>query len=302
MADTAKPLGRLFTLGEIVSDITLWLRKETQKELDPDFLKKLVNYAVIDVAEIISGAGSGDYSKDANISDEASSVSTTIVQDASYVDTTRTVTKSAHGLTSAGIGKRIALWYSTVKAAIVEIESIPSINTFVLSKALGGDIESGLNYSVFSAHSSPTVDLSQYNIAQVTKVFDSINKEVIEVGDKEFDNLYRFDTRKNKCYYNVRGQTLYLEKGSDVAAWGTISMSYNSYPQKTTEEDDQLDIRDMYVPLVILKAKNFAIEHLGEASPESLTNAIDQKSREVRENIQREKEIASQKNYGNKKQ
>jgi len=89
-----------------------------------------------------------------------------------------------------------------------------------------------------------------------------------------------------------------LYQGTDVAAIGDLLMTFNSYPQKTEEDDDTLDIRDMYVPLVILKAKNFCVEHLGLTAPESLTNAIDQKSREIRENIIKEKEIANQKNQG----
>lgn len=301
MAYTVKPLGKIYTLSQVVQDIVLWTKKETQQELDPDFVKNLVNLAVMDVAEIISGAGSSDYSKDANISDEASSQTTTIIQSASYTDATRTVQKVGHGLTSVDVGKRIALWEGTSRAGISEIESIVDTSNFVVTKALGADVSGTLNYAVFSFHSETAVDLSNYRIAQVTKVYDSINKEVVEVGDKEFDNLYRFDTRKNKCYFNRRGQTLYLAKGSSVSSFGTLTMTYNSYPQKTEENDDFLDIRDMYIPLVILKAKNFVLEHLGEAPAEQFTNLIDNKTREIRENINREKEIAAQKNYGNQR-
>jgi hypothetical protein len=294
MPYTVNPLGKLFTMNDIVTDITLWVRKETQKDLDSNFVKNLVNYAVADVAETLSGAGSHDYSKDVNISDAASSATTLIVQSATYTDATRNVLKTTHGLVAADIGKRIAIWIGTTRAAIAEIESITDVNNFVITKALGGN--GTANYAVFSSHSSTTINLSQYRISNVTKVYDSINKEVVEHGDKDFDNIYRFPTKQNKCYYNVRGQYMYLYKGTDVSAFGDLTMTFNGYPQITTEDDDNLDIRDMYIPLVILKAKNFCLEHLGQTAPESLTNAIDQKSREVRENIQREKEIAAKKN------
>lgn len=296
MAFTIKPLGKIYTLSNLVNDIILWLRKETQEELDPEFVKNLINYSVMDVAEILSGAGNSDYSKDVVVSDEASSSTTSIVQSATYTDATKNVEKSTHGFTAADIGKRILLWSGTTRAGVAEIESITDENNFKITKALG---ENGTyNYAVLPAHSSPTVDLSQYRISNITKIFDSINKEVVETGDKEFDNIYRFPTKQNKCFYNVRGQNLFLAKGSQVDSFGTITMTYNSYPQKTTEDSDNLDMRDMYIPLVILKAKNFCLEHLGMTPPESLTNAIDQKSREVRENIQREKSIVLQKNVG----
>lgn len=296
MSYTVKPLGKLYTLIYVVNNIILWLRKETQKDLDPDFVKVLVNLSVLDVAEILSGAGSSDYSKDVNITDQAASFTTTIKQSATYTNSTRNVFLTTHGLTASDIGKRIAIWIGTTRAGIAEIESITDADNFVITKALGGD--GTANYAVLSFHSSPTVDLSTYNIAQVTKILDSVNGEVVEKPDKVFDNIYRFPTWQNKVFYNVRGQYLHLKQGTEVAAIGDLTMSYNSYPQKTEEDADQLDIRDMYLPLVTLKAKNYCIEHLGLVPPESLTNAIDQKSREVRENIQKEKELANIKSQG----
>lgn len=296
MAYTIKPLGKVYTLLNLVNDIILWLRKETQAELDPEFVKNLINYSVMDVSEILSGAGNSDYSKDVNISDEASSVSTSIVQGATYTDATMNILSNTHVLTAGDIGKRIILWTGTSRAGIAEIESIVDSNNFKITKALGSN--GTYDYAVLSSHTAPSIDLSQYRISNITKIFDSINKEVVETGDKEFDNIYRFPTKQNKCFYNVRGQSLFLTKGSNVDSFGTLTMTYNSYPQKTVEDNDNLDIRDMYIPLVILKAKNFCLEHLGMTPPESLTNAIDQKSREVRENIQREKSVVIQKNVG----
>lgn len=297
MGYTEKPLGKMFTLSDIVQDIILWTKTETQTELDSDFVKVLVNLAVLDIAEMISGEGSSDYSKDVNITDESASLTQIITANAVYTDDDRNISYAGHGLTSSDTGKRIALWIENTRAGIAEIESIIDEDNFTVTKSLG--IDGTVNYAVFSSHSSGTVDLSSYHINQVTKVYDSINKEVIGVGDKEFDNLYRFDTKQNKCFYNVRGQMMYLYKGSNVNAWGTLTMSFNSYPQKTVEDDDNLDIRDMYIPLVILKAKNFVLEHLGKASSETLNQAIESKTDKVRANIQKEKEIAAQKNYGN---
>ncbi len=294
MAYTVKPLGKIYTLKMVVNTVILWLRKENQQELDADVVKGFANLATLDVAEIISGAGSDDYGKTANISDQAASATTSIVQTATYTDLTRNVNKTAHGLVAADIGKRIAIWISTTRAAIAEIESITDAANFIITKALGGD--GTANYAVFSAHSTANIDLSTYKISNITKLTDSISKEVIKSGDKEFDNLHRFDEKQNKIYWFKHGQYLYLYKGTTVAAYGDLTLWYNSYPQRTTEDDDFMDIRDNYIPLVIAKTKNHALEHLGLAAPESLTNLIDQKTREIRESILREKGIIEQKN------
>ncbi len=298
MAFTVKPLGKIYTLKMVKNTVILWLKKENQQDLDPDVVAGFANLATLDVAEIISGAGSDDYGKTASITDQAASATATIVQSATYTDTTRNILKTAHGLTAADIGKRIALWLSTTRAAIAEIESITDVDNFIITKALGAP--GTVNYAVFSAHSTENIDLSVYKISNITKLTDSISKEVIKVGDKEFDNLARFDEKQNKIYWFKHGQYLYLYKGTNVAAYGDLTLWYNSYPQRVTEDTDFMDIRDNYIPLVIAKTKNMCLEHLGLAAPESLTNLIDQKTREIRESILREKGLIDQKNQKGK--
>ena len=298
MPSPTQPLAKIYTLKMVVNTIILWLKKETQEELDEEIVKGFVNLAVLDVAEIISGAGSDDYGKTAIINDQSSSVTTNIIQNATYTDSTRTINKAAHGLTSADVGRRISIWSGTNISAIAEIEEIIDNNNFKITKALGNNYT--VNYAVFSAHSSYMIDLSPYKIANITKITDSINKEVIKVGDREFDNLHRFDEKQNKVYWFKHGQYLYLYKGANVPSLGTLTLWYTSYPQRVTEDNDYLDIRDNYIPLVVAKAKNYALEHLGMTAPESLNNLIDQKTREIRENILREKGIIESKNRSGK--
>lgn len=298
MPSPTNPLARIYTLGKVLSIVILWLKKENQQELDPELVKDFINLACIDVAEILSGAGSDDYGKTATLSDQASSETTTIVTGASYTDGTKTVTKTSHGLTSADVGKRIAMWVSTTRAAITEIASITDDDNFTTVKSLNASVSGTLNYAIFSAHSTTNVDLSSYKIANITKIYDSTNKECVKVGDKNFDNIYRFTQKQNKVFWFKHGQSLFLHKGTSVDAFGTLTMYYNSYPQEVTEEADYLDIRDYYIPLVVAMAKNYCLEHLGITAPESLTNVITSKTREIRENIQREKALAEAKNQG----
>src|SRR5690606_28364064 len=111
-----------------------------------------------------------------------------------YTDATRNIQQAGHNLTSADVGKRTSIWIGATRAAIAEIELIIDSANFRISKALG--IDGIANYAVFSAHSSSTVDISSFQLSNITKIYDSINKEIIKVGDKEFDNLYRFDEKQ----------------------------------------------------------------------------------------------------------
>lgn len=305
-----KPLGKIYTLKKTRSIIIRWLRKETQGELAPELVDDFINLGVLDVAEILSGAGSEDYGKTGTITDDASAYTASVVVGDSYTNSTRTITKTDHGYTSADIGKRIA-YFSDVGIAegstpapricIAEIESITDDDDFVVTKAAGADMAS-VQYGVFSAHSETNVDISSYKIANITKIYDSISKEVIKVGDKEFDNLYRFDEDQNSCYWYKHGQYIYLYKGTSVDAWGTITMYYNSYPQifDADNETEYLDIRDMYSSLYIAKAKNYCLEHLGLSAPDSLTTQITGLTERYRDNILREKAEIDKKNVTSK--
>lgn len=297
-----RPLGKIFTLGLVVNTIVQWLQKETQQELNPEFVKTLVNVAVGDVAEFLSGAGSDDYGKTADITDISSSVTEDLVTDAAYVESAKRIDKTAHGLTSDDIGKRIVYYKVGGDPLIViaEIESIVSANAFTVTKPAGENI-ANVSYAVFSAHSSETIDLSLYRIANITKIYDSISKEVTKVGDREFDNHHRFPEKQKQIIWFRHGQYLYLKKGTAVTAYGTLTMYYNSYPQVFTDDNSLMDVKDNYISLVIATAKNYCYEHLQMTAPESLTQIIDAKKREARENIQREKGIIEQKNVTAKK-
>ncbi|MGD1007437.1 MAG: hypothetical protein ABR980_09435 [Ignavibacteriaceae bacterium] len=198
------PLAVIYTAGMIASTIGQWLNKENMEGLDPEFVKSLMNLAILNVAETISGAGGDDYGKSVVI---------------------------------AGIS------------------------------------------------SNETINISGYPILNIVKIVDSINYECIEVGSKNFDNLYRFPEKQNKTYWYKHGQYLYFYVGANVTSVGTRTMSYNSYPQRVMNDGDFLDIRDAYVPLVIDLTKSYCIEHLGGQASADLTTAIANKTAAVRQNI-----------------
>lgn len=305
MPSPTQPLGKIYTLKMAVNLIILWLKKETQTELDPEIVKGFVNLAILDVAEIISGAGSDDYGKTADISDIASSVVAAGVLATSYNNTTGVIANALpHTLTSADVGKRVVVIETTPTGAVLdtiitEILSITDANNFVVSAKGTANLPGVGNYvyyTIFSVHSSTSIDLSSYKLSNITKITSSTIGEVRKAGDKEFDNLYRFDEKQYGVFWFKHGQYLYLYVGTAVTNAGDLVLWYTSYPQRITGEDDLLDIRDTYAPLYIAKAKNYCLEHLEMAAPEALTNLIDQKTKEVRDNILREKGLIEKKN------
>jgi hypothetical protein len=291
MSAPTKPLGKIYTLKKVRSIIARWVRKETQEELDPVLIDDFIMLAVMSVSEILSGAGSDDYGKTAIIADAASSLSLARIA-GTYTDTTRSVNDTGHGLTAADVGRRVFLYNDgDDRYVITVIQSITDANNFVVEHAMGGD--GSISYILFSPHSTTNIDISNYKIANITKIDDSISREVIKVGDKVFDNLYRFDEKQNKCYWYKHGQYIFLYKGTEVANFGTLTLYYNSYPQifDANDENEFLDMRDTFADLYIAKAKIYCLEHLQITAPESLTNLIEQKSKEAREQILREKGI-----------
>jgi len=69
-----KPLGKLFTLIQVVNTILLWLKKELQQELEPEFVKGLVNLAIIDVSESPAVKDSDDYGQVVKLSTQSANI------------------------------------------------------------------------------------------------------------------------------------------------------------------------------------------------------------------------------------
>lgn len=289
------PLATIYTIDAIVKTIAQWLKQESQEELDLEFIKTLVNIAILNVSETISGAGGDDYYKSVVIANSSSSVSAIIVTGRSYTDATKTISSPSHGFTSADIGKRIALWNGTTKAMIATIASITDTNFFTIDQAFGADIAGTVSYSVFSQFSDTSINLSSYPILDIIKITDSINKEVVFTSAKSFDNLSRFPEKQNKIYYTKLGQFLFFFIGTSISAVGTWTMWYNSYPQKVMNDGDYVDIRDSYVPLVIELSKQYCLQHLNINVPDTITQAIENKTASMRDNILKRQALTMQK-------
>ena len=263
------------------------------------------NLAVLNVAETISSAGGDDYGKTDTITSSSSNITSSVVTGTSYTDSTKTINKTAHGLTAASIGSRISILVnntgtSLLTAAITEITGITDADNFTIAQAIGSDVPAGsttlsITYAVFSPFSGPTVNLSDYPMINITKITDSVNKEIRYVSPTRFDNLSRYDEYEYGIWYTKHGQILYFYIGTQITSIGVWTLFYATYPQRVMIDDDLLDIRDPYIPLVTDLAKSYALEHLNKAVPDTLQTSISNKTNSVKDNIITRQQMLMQK-------
>lgn len=246
-------------------------------------LMKIVNKNTLDIAEMLNGATAPDYGTTANLSDVSSS-NGTFVTTAAYTDSTRTITKAAHGLTSADVGKRVALYDSAspTTVTIAEIESITSSSAFVITKAYGANIAANASYAVLPAHSATYLDLTSLKVDKIIKLSDSINKLVTSAPDFNFENLSGIDEYTESLFYNHFGETLFLFKGSDITNWGTLTLSYYRLPVLVTATTDYIDMKDKHIPLLIDKCKLELYELANVLAPKELSQSVESKTQLIR--------------------
>ena len=244
---------------------------------------KIVNKNTLDIAEMLNGATAPDYGTVANLSDVSSS-NGTFVTTAVYTDSTRTITKAAHGLTSADIGKRVVLYDSAspITVTVAEIESITNSSAFVITKAYGANIAANASYAVLPAHSATYLDLTSLKVDKIIKLSDSINKLVTSAPDFNFENLSGIDEYSESLFYNHFGETLFLFKGSDIANWGTLTLSYYRLPVLVSATTDYIDMKDKHIPLLIDKCKLELYELANVLAPKELSQSVESKTQLIR--------------------
>lgn len=258
------PLSKNHTLVQIRGLLLLWMQELNISGLDPDLVNDFINLATMDVFADLKDTIYKLYGRSTNLADSGSCYGEPVTG-ASFVSSTKTVTKTAHGLTGEDIGKRILFHgtdqYTTEYLAISNIVSILTENTFTILNTLFGN-STDLSYSVIPRHSELQLDLSDLRIFEIRKLNDDVNGEYVEVVDaRDFENLYKYPQKQNKIYYYKNGEIVKLFKGSNVTAFGTILMDYFGYPDIPAAETDYLDIPDQHIGLVIQKAQNYIISH-----------------------------------------
>lgn len=229
-------------------------------------IKKIVNKNLLDIANELIASDAPDYGEEQILGDAATFYSTTVVT-GSYVNATKTITDSGHGLTKADIGKRIILFdYNTLaRAGVSTVASILTTSTFTIADAMGGNIAT-LGYVVLSRQSTSSLDVSNLRIAKIIKLVDGTNGLATPVDSNKFEGLdiedYDYDV-----FYNYFGQSLYLQKGREVANYGTLKLFYYRLPTLVTSLTDYIDLEETKIPNLILRCEADIYRLANQVSP-----------------------------------
>jgi hypothetical protein len=118
--------------------------------------------------------------------------------------------------------------------------------------------------------------IASYNLQSIIKIVDATNGLVVPQSLQQLEGLKDIPQKQANVYYTRHGDTIYFYKGSGVSALGTITLYYNRFPIKATALSSYLDIKDMFVDLVLRKVKLSMYEILQKTPPESLQNNVNQ--------------------------
>jgi len=280
-------LSKAYTFSSIESHLRVLVDEIAPSKILSDTIKSIVNKNLLDIAEMLNGASIPDYGQTAVLSDAAGSSATPVTSSASYQNSTKRVTHSGHGLTSASLGKRVALLGDSGLAEYMGIGTLTAIistSIFEVSFALGADIASNyLSYVILPAHSAAFLDLSGLKVDKIIKVVDSTSGLVSERNDLTFEGLQNNDQMTRGVFYNHFGEYLYLYKGSNVTSWGTLTVYYYRIPTLVTAVTDYIDIKDKYIPLLIDKCKVDIYELAKMAPPKEITQSVEAKTQLIRQ-------------------
>jgi hypothetical protein len=284
------PQSKIYTLAQARGLVILWLKQLNLSTLDSDLVDDFVKLAVREVYQLNKDSIFKLYGETAILSDAASSFALATVVGTSFTNATKTINETAHGLTSASIGKRIMFGKVVTGTGVVSyltiatIVSITDANNFVVSHSPGVDIPTGgpaneLFYAVLPFSSQLFYDISNLQIDSIRKITDSINGEVIEVDDaRDFENLSKFPQKQNKVYFFNHGDRIEIYKGSNVANLGTHTLYYYSMPIDPATQTDFLDIPDDLMAQVIQKSQNFVVSHLKRTTSQVLSPSVEEKA------------------------
>ena len=287
-------------LGDMLRD---FLKEVAPDNVQPLALNEYISLGVLDLCERLNSASAPDYLKTVVLNE--SSKTPTPVLCTSFTHSTKTFTKTAHGLTSADIGKRLVasvtdLTTATIDYLLTKIVSITSVNAFVVADSFGENkITSGaldVSYGVLPLTAYTTnkldCDISTINLDRIIKITDSVNGLVNPAGDAEIEGISYYSAslpgnslKQGNVWFTQNGETVSFYKGTSVSTYGTLTMFYYEQPILLGTNDpltNYIDVRDKFIPLLFAIVKNLLYEQLQKQAPDSLTNMILAKTADIR--------------------
>jgi len=214
----------------------------------PVTMMKIINQNTLNIASELVDADEPDYGEEQVLGDAATFYGTVVA--GSHVDSTKTITKANHLLTKADVGRRIILVNDVFTImGYSAIVTVPTTSTFTIADSMGTDL-SGCLYTVLSRQSSSSLDVSSLRIAKIKKLKDSTNGLVTPTDDNTFEGL-DIEDFDDDVFYNHFGQSLYLFKGRNVTAWGTLTLFYHRMVTLCTASTDYIDLDERRIPMLI---------------------------------------------------
>jgi len=267
-------LSKQWTLERIEGILRNLSDQLAPNKIEPLDIIDYIHIAVTKTAERLGLSTLGDYTQATAVSVVTLAAASGIVLATSYSYTTKTVTKAAHGLS---VGDTLIYWDDGGYYAIGYVATVPSSSTFTVSQNIGVTV-TNFKYLKVTPHSTDTVDISGlgYGVDQIVKLSDSISGLCVPKPTDVLDDL-TYPQKQGKIHYYRRGETLVLRKGSDVSAYGTLTLEYVRSPMKVTTSTDYLDIKDKYISLIIDVAKLLVYEAVNAQPPEQLSKSVEER-------------------------
>jgi hypothetical protein len=106
----------------------------------------------------------------------------------------------------------------------------------------------------------------------IIKIVDATNGLCREVPPSDFEGVYDSPQNRQTVHWSRNGESVYFNKGD--LSYGTVKMYFNHYPTKATNLTDYLDIKDMYMDVVLAKAKLHLYRQLEMIPPQALEQSV----------------------------
>lgn len=294
---------KVYTYQKLGDMLRVFLKEVAPDNVQPLALNEYISLGVLDLCERLNSASAPDYLKTAVLNE--SSKTPTPVLCTSFTHSTKTFAETAHGLTSADIGKRLMasvtdLTSATTDYLLTKIVSITNANAFVVADSFGEDrTTSGtldVSYGVLPLTAYTTnkldCDISTINLDRIIKITDSVNGLVNPAGDAEIEGISYYSAslpgnslKQGNVWFTQIGETVSVYKGTSVSAYGTLTMFYYEQPTLLGTSDPlttYIDVRDKFIPLLFAIVKNILYEQLQKQAPDSLTAMIAAKTADIR--------------------
>jgi len=262
-------LSKKWTLADVLGIIRSELDQLAPDKIQTPQIIDILHLQLSEVAEMLNGAKFPDYGVTQVIAPVTAPTFSPVTA-TSYDNTTKTVTKSAHGLSA---GQPLLYWDDGGKIMMGSVVSVPSSSTFTVDTAIGVTV-TNFKYQAFTALSVDSVDISSYGLDTITKIKDSGVGLCTPKKIHEIDNLSEIPQTKANIFYAMFGDAVYFYKGSTVTNYGTMTMYYHRLPNKASLTTDYLDIKDKYVNVVIDKTRVALLGLLKLAVPETLSSTV----------------------------